>query len=476
MNLYQTFKEAAFRYPRKTAVVQGKQAVSYQELEAIVSGIASDLRQLGVAPGQMIGLCFGNSIAYIALTYALWRLDAAVVPVDAESKPEEIRRICEQMQLDGMIQQSKGDAGWIPGKCPVIGTGYYFRGLQQQSRGKPGMHIAFVRFTSGTTGSRKGVVLSHERILERIQAVNKVLQIDCKDSILWTMSMSHHFVSTIVLYLSMGATIVLAQSVWSSSLLKLIQQTRVSLIYASPFHYSLLAADQSGLMMPPVRLAISTAAGLPREVQEGFLSRFQLPLVQAYGIIETGLVCINTEDPQAKPDSVGRVLPDYKLHIANKQTYSRPGGLESGELYFSGPGFFEAYFNPWMEEGQTLQQGWFETGDIGTLDEDGFLYLQTRKDHVINMAGIKIFPQEVEAELNGHPAVKESCVFGKAHDRWGQVVAAKVVLQGAGPKLEPGELKSFCRSRLAAYKVPEKIEFTSQIQKTRTTGKIIRPQ
>ncbi|MFP4672588.1 MAG: class I adenylate-forming enzyme family protein, partial [Desulfohalobiaceae bacterium] len=470
MNLFNSLQKAVQHFPQHTAVVQGEQAVSYQELEAIVCALAAELRQLGVAPGQMIGLCFANSIASIALTYALWKLEATVVPVDVESKPEEIGRICEQMQLQGMIRQNKTDPGWIPGKCPVIGTAYYFRVLNKGVGSPPGMHIAFVRFTSGTTGQRKGVVLSHERILERIQALNRVLQIDCQDSILWTLQMSHHFVSTIVLYLSVGATIVLAPSIWSSTWLRLIQDRQVSLIYASPFHYSLLAADTSGVMMPTVRLAISTAAGLPRQVQDDFARRYQMPLVQAYGIIETGLVCINLDDPQGRPDSVGRVLPDYQLHMAHQQAYSRPGGLMAGELYFSGPGFFEAYFQPWIEHGQALKQGWFETGDIGALDQEGFLYLQGRKDHVINMAGIKIFPEEIEAELNRHPAVKESCVYGKAHDRLGQVVAAKVVLHQEGTSLEPGELKGFCRRSLAAYKVPELIDFTSRIQKTKSTG------
>ena len=121
-----------------------------------------------------------------------------------------------------------------------------------------------------------------------------------------------------------------------------------------------------------------------------------------------------------------------------------------------------------------MADGWFETGDIGKLDEDGYLYLHGRKNHVINTAGIKVYPWEIEAELNRHPAVAESCVYGKKDERFGHVVAARVVLNDSGETVDESALKGFCRERLAAYKVPAEICFTDRIEKTRATGKVIR--
>ncbi|MBS3809668.1 MAG: acyl--CoA ligase [Desulfobacterales bacterium] len=473
MNLYELFKDTASRYPEKTAVVEGNRSVSYRDLDAVISVLAKDLEKLGAAPGQMIGLCFANSIAYIALTYALWKIDAAVVPVDVDFTEDEIRQVCDRMQLAAMISH-KGESGWVEARCPFIDTPYYFRSMDVYSGLESDIHIAFVRFTSGTTGERKGVVLSHERIAERISAVNRALNITPDDNILWILPMSHHFVSTIVLFLASGAALVLAGGIWSKSILKTVNSGHVTLLYASPFHYSLLAADQSGLMMPEVRLAISTAIGLPGHIHERFSGRFGLPLAQAYGIIEIGVVCINTENPGGKPGSVGRVLPDYRVSVENAQAYSGPEGMECGELFFSGPGFFDGYFYPRIDEKSALINGWFETGDIGGRDKEGFLFLYGRKNHVINTAGMKIFPQEIEAHLNRHPSVKESCVYGRKHDRFGQTVAAMVVLNSTAEETDEETLRRFCSRSFTAYKVPSQIFFTDHIEKT-ATGKIIRP-
>ncbi len=475
MNLYDLFKETAARNPEKTAIIEQETPVSYKQLDSIISETAADLKSFGLLPGQMIGLCFANSTAYIAITYALWKLDAVVVPIDTDCSEAEIEEICRRMRLSGMIHhQGRGD-----NRNAVMsrkaGISFYFQSMYGPGLDY-GIHMAFVRFTSGTTGERKGVVLSHERIYERICAVNRAFQITAEDCVLWTLPMSHHFVSTIVLYLTCGATIVLSGGIWSKSILETIRHHNITLLYASPFQYSLLSADPSDKMMQSVRLAISTASSLPARIHENFYRRYQLAPSQAYGIIEIGVVCINTEKPAEKPDSVGPVLPDYQVSIENPQAYPEADGMSCGEVFFRGPGFFDAYFHPWINDEAALADGWFETGDIGALDAEGYLYLYGRKDHVINTAGMKVFPQEVEAVLNRSPDVEESCVYGQSHERLGQIVAARVVPRKETVKNNAAGLKAFCREMLAPYKVPEQIEFVNHIEKTAATGKILRPQ
>jgi len=475
MNVYQLFEAAVENLAEKPAVVEKDLSVSYGELSAMITAIARDLEAAGLFSGDIVGLRFPNSIAYIAITYALWKLDAAVVPLDPELAAPEIDEVSARMHLTAVIDAS-GGPDWHAGQCPFIGRPYYIM------RHKPGpafpshIHMAFIRFTSGTTGDRKGVVLSHERIAQRIEAVNKALGITAEDTILWVLSMTHHFVSTIVLYLSKGATIVIADGFWSSRLLGTISEQNVTVIYAAPFHYALLAADSSELMMPGVRMAISTAIELPEQIYRDFHERFDLPLTQAYGIIEVGLVCINTERPAEKPASVGRPLPDYMLEIRNPQKYRDDSQRVSGELFFKGPGFFDAYFDPWQNADEALDNGWFETGDIGWMDADGFLFLRGRKTNVINMAGMKLFPQEIEAVLNAHDQVRESLVYSQPHERFGNVVAARIVLHHPEDWVSANDLKAFCRARLASYKVPEEIVFTEHIEKTPLTSKIVRPK
>lgn len=476
MNLHDLFKKTAEHFPDKPAVVQGHETVSYQALDGMISQIAQRLKSLGITRGQTIGLCFANSTACIALTYALWKLDAAVVPIDVELKPDEIRQVSRYLKLSAVISHKAGNAGWQHEECPVVGIPYYFKRINTAAGPATDIHIAFVRFTSGTTGERKGVVLSHERIFERIRSVNKTMQITPDDNVLWLLPMSHHFVSTIVLYLTEGATIVLADGIWSRSILETINQRHITLLYAAPFHYSLLAADTSNQGMPEVRLAVSTTIGLPADIHAHFSRRFGLSIAQAYGIIEIGLICINTEDPSGRPGSVGRILPDYKIRVENTPAYGEVDGVRCGELFFSGPGFFDAYFHPWTDGEKALQNGWFETGDIGGMDKEGFLYLYGRKNQVINRAGLKIFPEEIEAVFNRHPDVEESYVYGKAHDRLGQIIVAKVVLRKNSGRVDEKTLKAFCSEALAAYKVPEQICFADYLEKTVSTGKILRPR
>jgi len=124
-----------------------------------------------------------------------------------------------------------------------------------------------------------------------------------------------------------------------------------------------------------------------------------LPIAQAYGIIELGIVCINTTKPSDKLGSVGRVLPDYSISIRNAENYQHKSRM-CGDIFFKGPGFFDAYFNPWSDANLIMENGWFDTGDIGWMDNDGYVFIVARKKNIINTAGMKVFPQEVEKMLD----------------------------------------------------------------------------
>jgi long-chain acyl-CoA synthetase len=271
---------------------------------------------------------------------------------------------------------------------------------------------------------------------------------------------------TIVLYLSQGATIVLARHVLSRPFLEATNRWQGTVLYAAPFHYSMLARDNSGAKLDSVRLAVSTTCRLPEEVAVRFQQRFGLPLSQALGVIELGLVCVNVDDPTARWDSVGRPLPEYAVNIR------QPDGNGYGEVVVSGPGIFDAYTNPWTWRDQLMPDGWFTTGDIGRIDPQGYLYLAGRKTAVINLAGRKVFPEEIEAVLNRHPAVRESRAYGITHPHLGEVVEAEVALRDAATT---DALRDFCRIHLSPDKVPSRFHVVKLIAKTAVTGKICRP-
>lgn len=461
MNLTELLDGTTSRWPHKPAFIEGDTIVPYAELGNIIARFAAQLRTFGITPGTRVGLSYPNSVAYVALTFALWRIQAVVVPIPTECTVAETATIAETMQLEAIL--SRTSAG---NSVAISPEGFFTRLTPSAPADNHGLNLAFIRFTSGTTHERKGVALSHETVRDRIVAANEALRIGPADTVIWCLPMSHHFLITIVLYLSQGATVVLTQQVLARPFLEAVNRWRGTVLYASPFHYALLARDCSDLGLPSVRLAVSTTCALPQDVAEDFRQRFSLPLSQALGVIELGLVSLNTDDPHGRWNSVGRPLKAHRVCIVS------PDAEGVGEVATAGPGFFDAYAAPWLPRETVLRDGWFHTGDLGWLDPEGFLFLAGRKSAVINLAGRKVFPEEIEAVLNRHPAVSESRVYGRQHAHLGAVVEADVVL--AQPDADTELVRDFCRKHLAPYKTPTRLHVVSTLPRTAATGKIRR--
>jgi acyl-CoA synthetase (AMP-forming)/AMP-acid ligase II len=366
------------------------------------------------------------------------------------------------MQLAGLLSEKPfGQSTSLSEEC-------FFRRLAQEILpDNHGLDIAFIRFTSGTTNARKGVVLTHQTVRDRLRAANQALGIGPEDTVMWCLPMAHHFLITIVLYLSQGATIVLARHVLAGAFLESVNRWKGTVLYAAPFHYGLLAREGSGAKLSSVRLAVSTTCALPQQVAEDFFERFHIPLVQGLGIIEVGLVSLNQDDPCERWNSVGRPVEGFSVQILS------PDEDGYGEVVVAGPGMFDAYAAPWSWRGEVVtQDGGFKTGDIGRLDAEGFLFLAGRKTAVINLAGRKVFPEEIEAVLNRHPAVRESRAYGRMHPHLGEVVEAEVVLGEATADLE--SVREHCRTCLASYKIPSRYHVVNSLSRTAATGKIRR--
>ncbi len=461
MNLIELLEDSARKWPEKAAFVEDDKSVSYAELHERVTQWAELLKAKGVSAGSRVGLCFPNGVQYVALTYALWRLEAVVVPLPTECPLEELAEMAEAMSLAAVVSQKQfGQGEMMAPDC------WLERLAPKTVAENHGLNLAFVRFTSGTTNQRKGVALSHETIRDRVVAANRALHIGPEDTVMWCLPMAHHFLVTIVLYLANGATIVLARHVVAAPFLAATNRWKGTVLYAAPFHFSLLARDASAARLDSVRLAVSTTCALPRELPEAFKKRYGLPLVQGLGIIELGLVCMNLDDPMGRWDSVGRPLPDYQVRITN------PDADGFGEVELKGPGFLDGYAAPWIGREHVLRDGWFTTGDLGRVDAEGYLFLAGRKTAVINLAGRKVFPEEIEAVLNRHESVRESRVYGRLHPHLGEVVEAEIVLKEPGASLDP--LKMYCREHLASYKIPARMTVVESLPKTAVTGKLKR--
>ena len=476
MNIFQTIKQETAGFSSKTAVIEDDRRITYGNLVSSAERVASSMKEEGVERFDRVGLLCSDSIDYIITSLSVLSLFAVVVPISTDHTEDEIREVLDRIAIDYLLFEkgsyNNEDAHMFNHE------GLLRKELFIQKRTvkeKPcdeyyKINPAFIRFSSGTTGASKGVVLSHESIIERTEAADKGLKIKPDDTVLWILSMSFHFVVTILLFLRRASTIVLCGHHFPESLIEGITKHNGTFIYASPFHYNLLAG--SNLLAPgsfeKIRIAVSTAMKLPENVADEFFRKFGIALTEAYGIIEVGLPFINLSAEKNKPDSVGKALPDYEVAVLKKNE----AGV--GEINIRGKGMLDAYFSPWQNREDILQEGWFKTGDLGRIDKDGFLTIVGREKDVINFVGMKVFPYEVESVINQFTGVKESCVYGENHSRYGQLPMVKVVLkEGADTSRILEDLRKYCYRKLAQYKVPKGFEIVDEIPKT-ASGKIRR--
>ncbi len=475
MNIYDLITRETRHVGNKTAVIEGDESITYEQLFSSANRLAEALRAKGVSRLHRVGLLCDDSIDYIIASLAILSLSAVVVPVSTEQTPDEVEAVIDRIDVDFIIAESGLRQGGYGEPLHSAGLTKKKLALTKRTvRESPKseyyrINPAFIRFSSGTTGTSKGVVLSHESIIERTDVADMGLRITSEDTVLWVLSMSFHFVVTILLFLRRGATIVLCGHSYPNSIIEGITRHRGTFIYSSPFYYSLLSRTEllSGNALGNIRLAVSTAMKLPEQVAEDFFAKFGFELTEAYGIIEVGLPFVRLAGGRDKRGSVGKPLPDFKIMLDNKDDEG------VGEIRIKGKGMLDAYYSPWQGREEILTDGWFKTGDLGKIDRDGFLFIVGRYRDAINFVGMKVFAQEVEAVLNRHPEVKESLVYGSSHPLFGQLPMAKIVLKDGGVSPDVNELRRFCYRHLARYKVPKDFEIVDGLPKT-ASGKIKR--
>lgn len=430
------------------ALIGEGQAVTYGRLIEMTDAAA---KGIGASSAARVGLDCPNGVAHVVLALAIVRTGKCLVPIASELSARERERVIRETGV-GAIVDGNGEIREVPVAAEL--------GFDEKALAA--LNPAFIRFSSGTTGTSKGIVLSHESLLARVTAANRGLGIGPADRIVWILPMAHHFAVSIMLYLLHGATTIIENSHLAEDVLSAATTHGGTVLYGAPFHHALLAAEGSGRAWPTLRLAVSTAAALPVATALAFDQRFGLPLSQGLGIIEVGLPLLNLLRPREKPTSVGRPLPDYDVKVRGE-----------GELFLRGPGMFDAYLHPWRTRAEVLEDGWFRSGDLAHVDEDGDIHLLGRSHSVINVAGLKCFPEEIEAVLCEVPEVKRARVIGKPNPRFGAVPVAEIVPRDPANPPKISALAAYCRGALARYKVPIEFKLVESVPLT-PSGKIQR--
>jgi long-chain acyl-CoA synthetase len=474
MNVFDRLAVSARQWPERTAIIDAGGALTYQGLWREVEALRGQLDRLGVKPGQGVGVRARNGRAFVIGALAALGCGGVIMPIHHQMKMDELNTMLATAPLCAILDESIGAP--YPGRTFVLenpgANGMRFTRLENsQPPLAPGIgDAAFVRFTSGTTGAAKGVALTHRDILERTRAGNAGLKLTHDDRILWVLPMAYHFYVSIVLYLEIGSTVIVSADFLPSSLLDTATKHAATFLYITPMHVRMMNSDQSGLALPPsLKRVMSVSAKLHPQTALDFLAKYKVPVAQGYGIIEVGLPIQNNEEAAEHPEAIGRPVDGFEVKIVNEGSHTLPDG-QTGQLALRGPGMFSGYLNPPRSRAEIMSDGWFLTGDLGHRDSGGRIVLDGRTSSVIQVAGHKVFPEEVAAVLDHHPAVLRSRVSAKQHPQLGEAIHAEVQLRPGHP-VTSEELIADCRKKLSAQKVPATLDIVEEI-KTTTSGKV----
>jgi len=474
--VYEILKEAAGKWPNNPAVYDDLGMISFQQLFTETEELRGHLLKMGIKEGMGIGVMAANGRSFITGIFAAVGCGAAVMPMSPLLKKPEVDDILKDAKLHAILDDRSGiqPLDTIETVIPLQQGSFRFSytNIHESVAFAPFVNQpAFIRFTSGTTGKSKGVIVSHQSVLERITAANKGLELGSNDTVIWVLPMAYHFMVSIVLYVKFGTAIAVAKDFLAKNIIDSCNRHKGTLLYASPLQIKLLAGDPGKEQMPSLKKVISTSAAISTEVCKAFKERFHIDVSQAYGIIEIGLPILNYVRSAEHPEAVGYAVPGYTVDILDDNDQPLPTG-HIGHLGIKGPGMFDAYLVPPALRNEVLKNGYFLTTDLASKTADGLIKIEGRSKSVINVSGLKVFPEEVEAVLETIPQVKQARISSSPHPLMGQIIEAELVLQ-EGATLDPEDILTYCKKRLSAFKAPQRIKIVDSLPMT-GSGKLQR--
>ncbi|HET6547523.1 MAG TPA: long-chain fatty acid--CoA ligase, partial [Solirubrobacter sp.] len=337
-----------------------------------------------------------------------------------------------------------------------------------ENAGRAGDDTAIILYTSGTTGTPKGAELTHDNLFRNAEVTARTLaDATEEDVILGALPLFHAFGQTCAMNVAVlvGGLLTLIPRFHPGKALEIIKRDRVTVFEGVPTMYHGMLNVPGEHDVSSLRLCISGGAAMPVEVMRQFEEQFGCIILEGYGLSETSPVAsFNHPDRERKPGSIGTPIEGVEMKL--------DGDEEVGEIAIRGHNVMKGYWNRPDATDDVMRDGWFHTGDMARLDEDGYFFIVDRKKDMIIRGGYNVYPREVEEVLYEHPAVSEAAVVGVPDESMGEEVGAAVVLKdGADASAE--EIRAFVKERVAAYKYPRKIWFPDELPKG-PTGKILK--
>jgi long-chain acyl-CoA synthetase len=478
----------------RVALISRNRPTTYGELRDQVARLRGGLAASGVGSGDRVAIICGNNHYFVISYYAIVGIGAIAVPLNPSSPAPEIERELAEVAPVAVVLGPRTHAEWthvVRDRVPSVTTVVVAEGEPADHEvalddllaaepvpivDVPPDHVAALMFTSGTAGPPRAAMLSHRNLLANIeQDLMSRDHIEPDDVVYAVLPLFHIFGLNVVLGVTMavGATVLLVQRFDPATAAQSIIQRQVTAVPGAPpmwiafSHFDELPADT----FASVRLAVSGASKLSTKVVDRIRERFGIDVREGYGLTEASPVVTSSNGLPYRPGSVGKVLPGQELRVVGDDEQDVPVG-DAGMIWVRGDNVFLGYWGDDEATDRVLVDGWLRTGDIGVVDDDGYLYLVDRAKDLIIVSGFNVFPAEVEEVLQTHPAVAEVGVLGVPHPHHGEAVKAYVVL-AEGAEVDEETLIDHACDHLARYKCPTKVIFVDELPRN-AAGKLIR--
>jgi long-chain acyl-CoA synthetase len=480
-NLASILIDSASRRGDATALRLDDTEVSYAMLDGASAHIAGLLRERGVQAGDRVGIMLPNVPYFAVCYYGVLRAGAVVVPMNVLLKGREVAFYCGDPESKvtfawhDFAEAAEAGAEQARTDCILVKPGEF----EQLVGAAPAVtevaeraddDTAVILYTSGTTGTPKGAELTHGNLRRNAAIVTDLFGLGEAAVTLGALPLFHSFGQTCCMNatITAGGTMTLIPRFDPAKAMEIIERDRVNVFQGVPTMYAAMlnlpnadAYDTSSLDK-----CVSGGASMPVEILRGFEEKFGCKVLEGYGLSETSPVAsFNHPDRERKPGSIGTPVEGVEMKLVDES-----GGV--GEIAIRGHNVMKGYWRKPDATSDVMRDGWFLTGDMAHVDEDGYYFIVDRKKDMIIRGGYNVYPREIEEVLYEHPAVREAAVVGVPHDELGEEIGAAVALKD-GAEVDADELQAFVKEQVAAYKYPRRIWFVDELPKG-PTGKILK--
>jgi malonyl-CoA/methylmalonyl-CoA synthetase len=448
---------------------QGRGWVTAAELEDATRRVAGRLHGAGLGPGDRMLFSAESSMELVIAHVAALRSGIVVVPANTGYRAREVAHIVSDARPKAALVDSDDRAGWVRAAAAaetlVVGPD-----VDLPEHAAPTLDSAapedpaLIGYTSGTTGSPKGAVLSHANLLAGSESVALAWRWTAADRLVLALPLFHAHGLCVGLHgtLLAGASAVLLPRFEVDAVLDAAGEHEVSMFFGVPTMYHRLAQSARVSELARLRLCVSGSAPLPAELHRSLADRGGQQVLERYGMTETLMLVSNPYDGERRPGSVGFPLPGVELRLS---------GDGEGEIQVRGANVFAGYWERAQATAESFLGSWFRTGDLASVDPEGYVRILGRSKELIISGGLNVYPREVEEVLLSHPDVAEVAVVATSSDEWGEVVTAFVV--SAGDRRSPEPLLAFAAEQLAPFKCPRRLHFVDSLPRN-ALGKVLK--